>query len=79
MALDNSSSSTVTLTCFSASSISIDRIIAGFRASVTNSVKSSLHLMISTFSLFSSLTMFLTLAPLSPTHAPTGSTLGSAE
>src|SRR5881398_3526477 len=47
---------------------------AGFSASRTYSFGSELQRMISTFSLLSSRTMFLTREPRMPTHAPTGST-----
>ena len=78
MAMESWSSSTVTFTRLAASSISIVLIFAGLSASTMNSFGSSLHLMMSTFSLFSSRTMFFTRAPRMPTHAPTGSTLLSA-
>src|SRR5207249_4475005 len=51
---------------------------AGLSASRTYSFGSELHRMISTFSLLSSRTMFLTREPRMPTQAPTGSTFSFA-
>ena len=78
MALERSLSSwTITKIFLASSSTVISRGSTGLRASRTKVTGSSVHSRMSTFSLLSSRTMFLTRAPRMPTHAPTGSTLSS--
>jgi hypothetical protein len=78
MASDSWSGLTRTLARRS-SSIWKDLILAGARALLMNVRMSRSHLMISTFSLLSSRTMFLTRCPRNPTQAPTGSTRASPD
>ena len=63
---------------FSSSHADIDTTFAGLKALTIYCAGFSSHSIISICSLPSSFTIALTLAPLIPTHAPTGSTLGTS-
>lgn len=69
----------MTFAVLSSSSAITEITFAGLNAFSISSAELGFQLMISIFSPLSSLTMALTLAPLIPTQAPTGSTSGLAD
>ena len=77
IAKESCCSETTILAFFSSSSATAETTFAGLNALTISCAELLSHSMISICSLPSSLTIALTLAPLIPTHAPTGSTFAT--